>query len=241
MEEKTNQESDRYLIPASIVVAGVLVAAAVFYSNGGSLPRPPGDNEGKDAVAEKPVGIQPVTSEDHVLGNPEAPVKMIEFSDLECPFCKRVHPTLTEIMDEFGKDGRVAWVYRHFPLDGIHPKADKEAEASECAAELGGNGAFWRYISRIYEVTPSNNGLDTAKLPEVAAELGLDRAKFEACLASGKYAAKVEAHTQEAAAAGGNGTPYTVIVAKNGKTFPVSGAQSYAVFKETIEEALQEK
>ncbi len=236
--QDSNKQHDNYLIPASIVVAGALVAASVIYSRG-SLPTPP--DTAKNDTEERPVGLQPVTSEDHVLGNPDAPVKMVEFSDLECPFCKRVHPTLKNIMEAYGKDGKVAWVYRHFPLDGIHPKADKEAEASECVAELGGNDAFWRFIEKVYEVTPSNNGLDFLELPKIAGGLGIDVAKFNECLGSGKYADKVESHTREAVAAGGSGTPYTVIVAKNGKTFPVSGAVPFETFKEVIEEALKEK
>ncbi len=78
---------------------------------------------------------------DHIRGNPDAPVTLVEYSDFECPFCKRFHPTVKRIVDEYG--GRVRWVYRHFPLDEIHPvKARREAAAAECAAELGGNDAF---------------------------------------------------------------------------------------------------
>lgn len=235
-ESREAKENDKYLIPAAIVAAGVLVAAAVIYSRG-SLPA--ASQTAKVPSVEKPVGVKPVTGEDHILGNPDADVKLIEFSDLECPFCKRVHPTLKQVVEQYGKEGKVAWVYRHFPLDSIHPKADKEAEASECAAELGGNDAFWRYVDKVYEVTPSNNGLDPALLPKIAGDLGLDAAKFNECLESGKYAAKVEGHTQEAVAAGGNGTPYTIVVAKNGKTFPIFGAVPFSDFQAAIEEALK--
>ena len=65
--------------------------------------------------------VKVVDSEDHIFGNPDAPVKLVEYSDFECPFCKRVHPTLKKIMADYGIDGEVAWVYRHFPLDSIHP------------------------------------------------------------------------------------------------------------------------
>src|SRR6185436_7093141 len=84
------------------------------------------------------VEMEPVTEKDHILGNPNAEVIMVEYSDLECPFCKEFHSTLRRVMNEYGKDGKVAWVYRHFPIDSLHPKARKEAEATECAAELGG-------------------------------------------------------------------------------------------------------
>src|SRR3989338_2531696 len=99
-----------------------------------------------------------LTDRDHLRGDPKATVKVVEFSDLECPFCKNFHRTMQQVMSEYS--GQVAWVYRHFPLDSLHSKARKEAEASECAAELGGNDGFWAYVDKLFEITPSNNGLD---------------------------------------------------------------------------------
>ena len=194
----------------------------------------------------KAVGVaKPVDAEDHILGSLDAPVKLVEFSDFECPFCKRFHPTMKRLMNEYGKDGKVAWVYRHFPLDELHSKARKEAQAAECANELGGNEAFWAYADRLYEVTPSNDRLDLWLLPEFAEEIGLDRAAFEACLEGdargGKYAAHIEADVQDAIASGGTGTPYSLVIAPNGKTFPINGAQPYAAVKAIIDLALREE
>ena len=87
-------------------------------------------------------GVKPVSAEDHIRGNVNAAVKVIEFSDFECPFCKGFHATMKQVMTVHEKDGKIAWVYRHFPLDQIHSKARKEAQAAECAAEQGGNKAF---------------------------------------------------------------------------------------------------
>ncbi len=126
--------------------------------------------------------VKPVDGEDHIRGNPNAPVKLVEFSDFECPFCKRFHPIMKRLMEEYGKEGKVAWVYRHFPIDSLHSKARKEAQAAECANELGGNEAFWTFTDKLFAVTPSNNRLDLGLLPRVAEEIGLDRAAFEACL-----------------------------------------------------------
>ncbi len=188
---------------------------------------------------------KPVDGEDHILGNPDAPVKLVEFSDFECPFCKRFHLTMKRLMNEYGKDGKVAWVYRHFPLDSLHSKARKEAQAAECANELGGNEAFWSYSDRLFEVTPSNDRLDLALLPRIAQEIGLDRAAFEACLEGdsrgGKYAAHIEADVQDATASGGTGTPYSLVIAPNGKTFPITGAQPLAALKSIIDLALKEE
>ena len=107
------------------------------------------------------------------------------------------------------------------------------------------NNAFWAFTDQLYKVTPSNNRLDLTLLPRIAKEIGLDRAKFEACLAGdtrgGKYAGHIEADYQNAIASGGSGTPFTIIIAPNGKSFPISGAQPYAAVKSIIELALKER
>ena len=142
---------------------------------------------------------------------------------------------MQEVMSEYGKDGKVAWVYRHFPLDQLHSKARKEAVALECANEQGGNDKFWSYADRLYEVTPANNGLDPAELPKIAQYVGLDTAKFNTCLASTKYDKHIEDEVQNAQATGGNGTPWSIVVGKNGKKYPLSGAQPLSAVKQLID------
>ena len=134
---------------------------------------------------------------------------------------------MKKIMEEYGKDGKVNWVYRHFPLDSIHSKSRKEAEATECAAELGGNNKFWEYINRLYEITTSNNGLDPKELPAIAEYVKLNKTAFEECLASGKYSKKVEKDYQDGIRAGVRGTPNTIIMAKDGRKVVISGAFPY--------------
>ncbi|MDO8469616.1 MAG: thioredoxin domain-containing protein [bacterium] len=237
-----------YLMPASILIAAVLVSAALVYNA-----------EKKPAVGEPPAGfppsavttgtpdkMPPVTADDHVLGDlASASVVVVEYSDLECPFCKRFHATMQQAVTAYG--GKVAWVYRHWPILSRHPLAQKEAEASECAADIGGNDAFWKYVARVFEVSPTNNGLDPAELPEIAVAVGLDRAAFTTCLASGKYEARVTAQANDAIAAGGNGTPYSVVVTKTGKFFTIPGALPFtdtdptpqSSVKEILDEALK--
>ena len=226
-------------IPMAIVVAGGLVAFAI-YSRGPLPPLQPQGNVG-DAAANVAgaVTAKPVSQEDHIRGNPDADVVLVEYSDTECPYCKRFHDTMKQVMQQYGNSGKVAWVYRHLPLDSIHPKARKEAEATECAAKLGGNDKFWAYIDRVFEVTPSNNGLDLALLPQIAGEVGLDKVAFEQCLSSGEFAQKVTDSTEDAVAAGAQGTPYTVVVVRSGKKLPpIGGALPYASVKAVIDQAL---
>ncbi len=238
MEPQLKQNN--LLIPGAIVVAGALIAGALYMSNvsGGASPSAAQQPE----IAQGDLGqMTPVTSGDHIRGNPDARVVIVEYSDFECPFCKRFHETMKEASAEYGDN--VAWVYRHFPLDQLHPvKARKEATAAECANELGGNDAFWKYADRFFELTPSNNQTDIETvLPQIAKEIGLDAAKFASCLASGKYDAHIEENVQNATATGGNGTPWSIVVTKSGKKYPLSGAQPYEAIKQLIELALQEK
>jgi protein-disulfide isomerase len=250
--EESTQGGSRYVIPAAIMIAGLVIAGAILFSNSGpsssSRVISGVSNTGQQASQPSPgtdsiENIKPVTSEDHIKGNPDAPVKVVEFSDTECPFCKRFHPTMQQIIRDYS--GQVAWVYRHFPLDSIHPKARKEAQATECANELGGNNAFWAYTDRLFEITPSNNNLELSLLPQIAEDIGLNRSQFEKCLAGdargGKYAQRIETDYQDAITSGGRGTPYNIVIAPNGKKFTINGAQPYSVVKSIIDLALRER
>lgn len=217
MEE---QKRNNLMIPVAIILAGVLVAGSLFLANKNKIAPQDGNATGA-RKSESGIAIESVTADDHILGNPKAPIMIVEFSDTECPFCKNFHQTMHKVIDTYGKSGKVAWVYRHFPIDGLHPKARKEAEATECATELGGNDSFWKYLDSLYKKTPSNNDLDPSLLPIIAEENGLNKANFETCLNSGKYADKIEKSIQDATMAGGQGTPYTVIITKYEK-IPIS-------------------
>ena len=115
-------------------------------------------------------------------------------------------------MDNYGKTGQVAWVFRNFPIVELHSKAPKEHEAAECVNELGGNQKYWTFVNKIFEVSPANNRLDPAELPIIAAEVGIDKTKFNTCLDSGKYTALVQADYDSGVTAGVRGTPTSYLV-----------------------------
>ena len=182
--------------------------------------------------------IEPLKDSDHVRGDRKARILLFEYSDLECPFCKRFHPTAQQVVDTY--KGQVAWVYRHFPLDQIHSKADKEAEAIECANALGGQVAFWKLTDKLFEVTPSNNGLNLDDLPKLAGEVGLNQSAFKTCLDSGKYAAHVEEDYQGGIKAGITGTPGNILLdTKTNKTKLIPGAVPFDQFKTAIDDLLR--
>lgn len=235
-----NTFAQKLIIPIAIVIAGGLVAGAIFMTQ--SKPKTPSVT---DVLNTKPeITVAPVSNSDHIRGKKDAKIVIIDYSDTECPFCKSFHESLKKIFDEYGANNTVAWVYRSFPLD-IHKKAPKEAEALECAAELGGNEGFWKYTDEIYRVTTSNDTLDLAQLPVIAENVGLNKAAFTTCLDSGKYAAKVDADYAAGKLAGANGTPYTVLVV-NGENIPLVdeqgrglGALPYTSLKSIIESFLK--
>lgn len=240
----TKQTSQPFGIPAAVVIAGALIAAAVYFGGGkvgSSVNETAGTaNTGNTAAAparpvEPAVGeVREVTADDHIRGAQNAKVTVIEYVDLECPFCKRFHPTMQQLIQEYPND--VRWVYRHFPLAQLHSKATKQAEATECAGE---QGKFWEMTDKIFEVTPSNDGLDMSTLPDLARQVGVSNIQqFQSCLDSGKYADHIAADLADAEAAGGRGTPYSVVIAPSGEKFPINGAQPYVSVKQVVDKAL---
>lgn len=171
--------------------------------------------------------VKAVTTADHVRGNKDAKVTLIEYSDFECPFCKRHIPNVEQALKDFPKDVRL--VYRHFPLTSIHANAQKAAEASECAAKLGGNDAFWKMHDKIFERSPA---IGAEALVAMAKELGMNEGAFKACLDSGEMANRVNSDAASGNDSGVEGTPATFV---NGKL--ISGAIPYASLKAEIQAA----
>ena len=148
---------------------------------------------------DKIVAVDP--SEDHIQGKENAVISIIEYTDFQCPFCQRHHPTMQQIVADY--DGKVNWVFRHFPL-AFHGNAQKAAEASECAAAQGGNDAFWSFADGIFE-----KGTDPPILKQIAADLSLDTSAFDGCLEDGTFADEIQKEMQGGSTAGVNGTPGT--------------------------------
>lgn len=214
------------MLPMSIIIAAFLISGAVLYSPGAEK----GAGEPQELRAElvsaalegKLSKIPPVNSQDRIEGDADAKIKIIVYTDFECPFCKEFHSTLSRALREFSPD--VALVYRHYPLSDLHPRAAKEAEAAECAGDLGGNASFWKFIGRLFEITPSNNGLDPAELPRIAQRIGIDKELFEACLAGGKYAVRIAEQAKDAESAGIEGVPYGIVFSGGKRADVIPGA-----------------
>jgi protein-disulfide isomerase len=226
--------------PVAIVISGALIALSIYMTGGIKVIS--GPTAGIDAnlqEAPREIVIRPVDKSDHIVGSINADVVVVSFTDLECPFCKRFHETMVRIMDEYRDGGRVSWVYRHMPLDMLHVNARKEAEATECASIVGGNIKFWEYTNKILAYTKSNDGLDLRLLPQIASEVGLDVGAFNDCLSGDKAKKAVAEDEIDAVSAGAQGTPYSVIITKDGKKIPIDGAMPFETVKAMIDSVLK--
>ena len=160
---------------------------------------------------------------DHIFGNSEAPITLVEYSDFECPFCKHFHPTVIQLIKN--NPERLRWVYRHFPLEFHNPGAQKQAEASECVAELNGNEAFWEYSNLIYQRTKSNGkGFPIENLLSLAEEIGVNSDAFGECMSSGRMTNRVNQDYENGIKIGVSGTPVSVFTNQQGELRFAPGA-----------------
>jgi len=224
-------------IPLSIIVAGLLIGGAVVLTNNADNVKPEVVNN------EKPeFQLAPVTDADRIKGNPDAEILIVEYSDFECPFCAGFHGTMKRIMDEYGESGKVAWVYRHMPLDQIHKKARPASEAAECVANLAGGDKFWDFADQVYANQSEN--LEADKLKEIAISVGTEGAAYDTCVSERQTKDKVEKDYQDGLSIAkvdpNFGTPYNILISKNGAQIPIVGNQPYATVKQMIDTVLGE-
>ena len=216
---KFKEVIDRQLSGGSPTGAAVAAPTPAPAAGGCAVPTT------QEAAPTGPVDVS--EDDDPVKGDEDAPVTIIEFSDFQCPFCKRFFDqTLPQIDDNYIKTGKVKFVYRDFPLS-IHPEAQKSAEAAECSRD---QGKFWEFHDKIFDNQAS---LSIANYKKWADDLGLDTDEFDDCLDSDKYASEVQKDFKDGSAAGVRGTPSFFI---NGNF--IRGAQPYSAFEQIIEAEL---
>jgi len=236
MEPNTQQESSA-AIPLAIVIGFAMIAVAIFFTSGSDAPAPMAEAPTQAGTAAST--IRPVTEDDYILGNPNAPIVMIEYSDYDCPFCKQFHVTMHQILDEYGVTGRLAWVYRQFPLVDLHPNATSLSEAALCVGDIGGNTAFWTFSDIIFESRQDTEFTNITRLPDFAVAAGVDKALFNDCVASDRMLDDLKADMADGLAAGAQGTPYTVIKVGNQQAV-INGAQPYDVVKGIVENLFEQ-
>ena len=185
------------------------------------------DGANVKVLLDPPRYTVPTTKDDPVRGNPAAPIAIVEFSDYQCPFCARVNPTLAKIRETYGD--RVKIVFKDYPLPN-HPQAPKAAEAARCAGE---QNKYWEMHDAMFA---NQRALEVPSLKQSARAIGLDGAKFDSCLDSGKWEATIRAGSELGEQFGVNSTPTLYV---NGRA--VIGAMPFENFKQIIDEELSRK
>ena len=216
-----------------ILEKGGTAVAGTQAGTGGGNNAPAAAPQAPQAAAKKPE----LSDKDYFRGGKSAKVVMVEYSDYECPFCQRFHPTMQQVMKEYGD--KVKWVYRHYPLS-FHANAQKAAEAAECVGKLAGNDAFWKFTDLYFErTTTGGTGFALDKLADLGSEAGANKSAVQSCLDSNEMAQKVKDQMAAGTAEGVTGTPGTIIIDAKGNTQLVPGALPFEQVKPMIETALK--
>jgi protein-disulfide isomerase len=216
------------IIPIAIITAGIIIGGAVYLNT-----RTPGLPVG----GGNPDAVRPVDSTDNILGSPTAPITIVEYSDFDCPYCKTFHTTLHQIINDYGPDGSVAWVFRNFALTEIHPNAKRHAIAAECVAETADNEAFWAFTDLLYANQPAN----PTDYAEYAKQAGASPEVVASCIQNASLngvEAKVDGDRQNVTSIGGRGTPFSLILVDGRQPIIIEGTASYADLKSQIDPLL---
>ena len=220
-----------YVIPAAILIAGVMIAGTVAYTNRG-VPPPATTAAAGESAGGARSDPKFIAGDGPILGNPDATVTMVEFGDFQCPFCGRFFTTTEQqIVDSYVKTGKVKFVYRDFAFLG--PESEWAAAAARCAGE---QGKFWQYHDYLYRHQNGENqgAFSKGNLKSFARALGLESSAFDSCLDSDVFLADVRKDTAEGRALGVNGTPSNFI---NG--IMMTGALPFEQFSAVIDAELQ--
>lgn len=244
--------------PGAVIIGSVLISLSILVSGGvvrlkgNSPPSTSGTQVAGQPSAptapeptDNPGPVKVSIDDDPVMGLKDAPVTLIEFSDYECPFCKRhFSQTLPQLKKDYIDTGKLKLVYRDFPLSFHDPMATLEAMAANCARDQGGDSSYFKFHDEIFKRTTSNgNGLAQDDLDKIASDLSLNEGNFKSCLDSEKNKEEIQKDITDGSQAGVTGTPGFFI----GKTTSgneiegtkIVGAQPYSVFKSKIDELLK--
>lgn len=238
MEPSTQPSSPA--IPIAIISGFAMIAIAIFFTSGGdSAPNNATSSANETESAEESSTPRAVTEADYIRGNPNAPILMIEYSDYDCPFCQQYHNTMNQIMDEYGVTGRVAWVYRQFPLAQLHPNAPRISEAALCVGDIAGEDAFWQFSDLIFEERDASEPTNVTRLPQYAESVGVDRDEYISCMNDQRMRPRLEQEMRDGFNAGARGTPYTVLIVGDQQAV-INGAQPYETVKGIVENLLEQ-
>ncbi|MFA4999163.1 MAG: thioredoxin domain-containing protein [Parcubacteria group bacterium] len=234
-----NKILEKYSVPFAIIIAGLFVAGAVligkFYNPKSQLADVSKGVYGDTEEDTPYLNALPVTDADHIFGNKDAEIKVVTYADMECPYCISFESTMRSVVEQY--DGKVAWVYRHFPLD-FHVNAMPAAVAAECVSDSKGEESFWQFMSKFAFQSEASSGDEKIDVKAIALSLGVDANAFDTCYSSNKFANKITDDANNGFEAGLEGTPYSVVFADNKPVGTIDGAYPLEDVKATIDSYL---
>ena len=217
------------LLPAAIIFAGAVIAVAIYVTQHHTLVSHNGN----------PEATRPVSTADHVYGNPAAPVVLIEYADMDSEYSKDFQTVMEQVMQNYGAQGNVAWVYRDFPIVSQDPNSEQDAEAAECAANLGTPSDFFSFIDAMQAAAPGDSVFDPSGYDAIASQLGISTGSFDSCLTAHTYQPKVASDLQNAGQIGATGSPYSILEVKGQKPIVISGYVPYDTMKQVLDSSIQ--
>lgn len=256
---KLNSVTNPFLTtPIAIIIGSVIISFSILFNGGviqikglsatksGTTPTAalPGASSAPTAPEAPSDPVKISVDDDPVLGDKNAPVTIIEFSDYECPFCKRhFDQTLPELVKNYIDTGKAKLVFRDLPLSFHDPLATKQAIAANCAREQGTDETYFKIHDAIFKATTSNgSGMTMDQLYGLANTIGIDQAVFKSCIDTDKYKEEVAKDLADAGSIGASGTP-SFVIGKSTDSGEIEGqllvgAQPFAAFKTIIDEKL---
>ncbi len=236
------KKSPAMSIPAAILTGAVIIGLAIVFAFGPkkSATSPTAVVNNQEPTTESPTSVSPaivtVRPVDYVYGDKNAQVIIFEYSDSDCPFCQQFHKTMKDTLAKYS--GKVAWVYRFFPLN-IHPNSYNEAVALSCVGELGGQKAFWAFLDSVMDMTLTPGDASTKALTSTAMRSGVDGNLFTACIKNADTA-QIDTDITTAKKIGAKGTPFSIAVnTKTGAQQIIPGAVPAEFLEQIIESLLK--
>jgi protein-disulfide isomerase len=222
-----------WFLPGAIVFAGAVIAFAIYATA----------HHTSSASNGNPQLTRPVSTTDHVLGNPTAPVVLIEYTDTDSEYSKDFQGVMEQVIQDYGPNGNVAWVYRDYPLVDQDVNSEKDDEAAECVAGLSSGSTssseFFSFIDAMQAAAPGDSQFDPTNYDSLVTTLGISTGSFDDCLSAHTYEKKVEADYNNGVQIGVSGTPYSILEVKGQKPVVISGYVPYATMKQVLDTSIQ--
>ncbi len=223
------------LLPITIAITGMVIAISVYVvtSQGYTPTTQVNVSTTKTSTTKK---MLPITIADHIFGNPHAPIKIIEYTEFSCVYCARYQQTLSQIINDYGPTGNVAWVFREIPSTVNHPTSLQITQTAECVAQTAGNDIFWKFVNILFD----NQPIKKIKLGQYEHAANANPNKVASCINNGIPNKRIEAVSKNAKSIGIQNIPYTIITSPNGASFSFKGTPPYSYIQQHINNLLKQ-